>query len=146
MIFNFNSFIMNPFVLLFAAVFLGLLFGKVRIGKFSFGLSGALFSGIALGWSILTYAKHIKSGSAEYAIAQQAVSKGLISQDLFNLFLILFIAAVGLIAGKDIKGILKSYGVKLILIGLVITLSGASLTYVFLKSSKQFDAHQISGI
>ncbi|WP_411682264.1 hypothetical protein [Clostridium thailandense] len=144
--FNFNSFIMNSFVLLFAAVFLGLLFGKIKIGKFSFGFSGALFAGIALSWSVLTYARGIKSGTTAYKLAQQVVSKGLISTDLFNLFLILFIAAVGLIAGKDIRGILKKYGVKLITIGLVITLSGVTLTYVFLKSNKTFDAHQVSGI
>ncbi|WP_406541564.1 hypothetical protein [Clostridium ljungdahlii] len=41
--FNLSNFILNPFVLLFAAVFLGILFGKIRIGQFRFGLSGALF-------------------------------------------------------------------------------------------------------
>lgn len=144
--FDFNSFIMSPFVLLFATVFLGLQFGKIKIGKFSFGLSGALFSGIALSWSVLTYARNIKNGAAAYKTAQQIITKGIISTDLFNLFLILFIAAVGLLAGKDIKGVLKKYGAKLIIIGFVVTFTGAALTYVFLVSNKNYNSHQVSGI
>ncbi|PJI08524.1 MULTISPECIES: hypothetical protein [Clostridium] len=144
--FNLGNFIMNPFVLLFAAVFLGILFGKIRIGNFRFGLSGALFSGIALSWSVLTYARNINSSSPVYKTAQQAISKGLISQDLFNLFLMLFICAVGLLAGKDIRGVLKRYGAKLIIVGLVITFTGATLTCIFLKTNKNFNSHEISGI
>ena len=144
--FDFSSFIMSPFVLLFAAVFLGLLFGKIKIGKFSFGFSGALFAGIALSWSVITYAKSIKNGATVYNLAQQIVTKGVISQDLFNLFLILFIAAVGLLAGKDIKGVFKKYGAKLIIIGLVITFTGVGLTYAFMKSNTKFNPHQVSGI
>ena len=144
--FDLNAFIMSPFALLFAAVFLGLLFGKIKIGKFSFGFSGALFAGIALGWSVLTYAKNIKNDETSYKVAHQIVTKGIISQDLFNLFLILFIAAVGLLAGKDIKGVLKRYGAKLIIIGFVITFTGAALTYGFIANNKKFNSHQVSGI
>ncbi|NRY63179.1 hypothetical protein [Clostridium beijerinckii] len=143
---NFNSLVMSPFVLLFVSVFLGLLFGKIKIGQFKFGFSGALFAGIALGWSVLTYAKNIVSSGATNKTAQQLVTNGVISTDLFNLFLILFIAAVGLLAGKDLKGVLKKYGAKLIVIGFVITFTGVAITYGFLATNKQYNPHQVSGI
>ena len=143
---NFDNLVMSPFVLLFLAVFLGLLFGKIKIGQFKFGLSGALFAGIALGWSVLTYAKSILSSGATNKMAEKLVNNGVISTDLFNLFLILFIAAVGLLAGKDLKGVLKRYGVKLIAIGFVVTFTGVALTYGFLVSNKQYSPHQVSGI
>ncbi len=143
---NFDSLVMSPFVLLFLAVFLGLLFGKIKIGQFKFGFSGALFAGIALGWSVLTYAKGIVSSGAANKTAQQLVTNGVISTDLFNLFLILFIAAVGLLAGKDLKGVLKTYGAKLIVIGFVITFTGVAITYGFLATNKNYSPHQISGI
>ncbi len=143
---NFDSLVMSPFVLLFLAVFLGLLFGKIKIGQFKFGFSGALFAGIALGWSVLTYAKSIVSSGATNKTAQQLVNNGVISTDLFNLFLILFIAAVGLLAGKDLKGVLKKYGAKLIIIGFVITFTGVAITYGFLATNKQYNPHQVSGI
>lgn len=143
---NFDSLVMSPFVLLFLAVFLGLLFGKIKIWQFKFGFSGALFAGIALGWSVLTYAKSIVSNGATNKTAQQLVNNGVISTDLFNLFLILFIAAVGLLAGKDLKGVLKKYGAKLIIIGFVITFTGVAITYGFLATNKQYNPHQVSGI
>lgn len=143
---NFDSLVMSPFVLLFLSVFLGLLFGKIKIGQFKFGFSGALFAGIAVGWSVLTYAKNIVSSGATNKAAQQLVTNGAISTDLFNLFLILFIAAVGLLAGKDLKGVLKTYGVKLIVIGFVITFTGVAITYGFLATNKNYSPHQVSGI
>jgi putative transport protein len=42
-----------------------------------------------------------------------------------------FISAVGLIASVNIKKILKDYGIKFLLLGLSITLSGALTTYLF---------------
>ena len=41
--FDIISLMLNPFVLMFVTIALGLLFGKIKFGKFSFGTSGALF-------------------------------------------------------------------------------------------------------
>ena len=43
---------LNPFVLMFVTVALGLLFGKIKFGKFSFGTSGAMFVGLAVGFVV----------------------------------------------------------------------------------------------
>ncbi|GAH60787.1 unnamed protein product, partial [marine sediment metagenome] len=38
--FNLTAWIMNPFVLMLITVFLGMLFGKIKFSKFTFGVSG----------------------------------------------------------------------------------------------------------
>jgi putative transport protein len=49
LVFNYHSWLLNPFVLIFASTLLGLLLGSITLGKFKFGVSGALFSGLAIG-------------------------------------------------------------------------------------------------
>ena len=44
------SVLTNQFFLIFLAIALGLLLGKVKIGNFSLGVSGGIFSGIVLGY------------------------------------------------------------------------------------------------
>ena len=85
--FNIGAFTLNQFVLLFAAAFLGLAFGKIKIGKFSFGLSGTLFSGLLLGWAGVAYARGIGEGDALYKTAQKIATGGIISKDFFDFFL-----------------------------------------------------------
>ena len=66
--FDVISLLMNPFVLMFVTIALGLLFGKVKFGKFSFGTSGALFVGLAIGWGVYGFAQKIyESGDAAAA-------------------------------------------------------------------------------
>lgn len=146
MSFNFGSFVMNAFVLLFASAFLGLAFGKLKIGKFKFGLSGTLFAGLLLGWAVKTYAYTIPEGSALFKTAHAVIAEGPISKEFFDLFLILFIAAVGLLTGKDIARALKKYGLKFLIIGFVITFTGVAATYGFINVGKQYSAYQVSGI
>ncbi|AGF57495.1 putative transport protein [Clostridium saccharoperbutylacetonicum] len=144
--FNIGAFTLNQFVLLFAAAFLGLAFGKIKIGKFSFGLSGTLFSGLLLGWAAVAFARGIGEGDALYKTAQKVVTGGIISKDFFDFFLILFITAVGLLTGKDIARALKKYGLKFLIIGFVITFTGVAATYGFIVSSDKYSAYQVSGI
>ena len=49
--FDIVSLALNPYVLMLAAIVTGLLLGKIKLGKFSFGTSGALFRGLAIGWA-----------------------------------------------------------------------------------------------
>lgn len=146
MSFDFGSFVMNAFVLLFAAAFLGLAFGKLKIGKFSFGLSGTLFSGLLLGWAVMTYAHGIPESAKLYKTAHKVMTEGVISKEFFDLFLIIFIAAVGLLTGKDIAKALKKYGLKFLIIGFVITFTGVAVTYGYVATQKNYSAYQVSGI
>ncbi len=138
--FDLIAFLTNPFVPMFIATVTGLLIGRVKIGKFSFGQSGGLFTGIFLGW--LLYAKYCvpfmldpsnpKKGLIEGApkYAENYLKNGVVSDTLFTFTLILFIAAVGLLAGKDIGKVVKKYGGKFVLLGAVITGTGALATYL----------------
>ncbi len=129
MSFAFAKWIMNPFVLMFIAVLTGMLFGRIKFGKFNFGISGTLFSGLIIGWAVVKYADSFSEGSEYYGYAQKFIKSGIISKEFFLLFLILFVAAVGLLASKDIGVVLKKYGAKFVILGFVITAIGAATTY-----------------
>ncbi|MDA8441425.1 MAG: hypothetical protein M0Z55_03525 [Peptococcaceae bacterium] len=144
--FNMGAFLLDKFTLLFAAACIGLAFGKIKFGKFSFGFSGTLFSGLILGWGAVSYAKSIPKGDALFATAQKAIAGGAAYNDFFNLFLIIFIAAVGLLTGKDIGKALKKYGIKFLVIGFVITFTGIAATYGYIAVNKNYNAYEISGI
>lgn len=146
MSFDVRSWLMDPFILMFVAVVTGLLFGKIKFGKFSFGTSGALFTGLPLGWVMMNYAKKIGEDDKAYKAASTLVKNGVVSSSFFTLFLVLFVVAVGLLAAKDINVVLKKYGVKFIVLGFVITLIGAATTYGMALLSNDSNPYEVSGV
>jgi putative transport protein len=144
--FDVVGWITNPFVLMFFAVFTGMLFGKIRFGKFNFGVSGTLFSGLVIGWGIVKYAKGFVEGDAGYSAASKMMSAGVIDKNFFYLFLILFVAAVGLLAAKDIGAVLKKYGLKFVILGFLITFLGAAATYGMTLLSPGASPYEVSGV
>ncbi len=144
--FAFESWMMNPFILMFVTVFVGLLFGKIKFGKFNFGISGTLFSGLLFGWLIMRYANTFGQESSYYKISQGLISASVIDKKFFTLFLILFVAAVGLLAAKDIGSVLKRYGVKFVVLGITITFIGAGATYVMTIASENANPYEVSGV
>jgi putative transport protein len=151
MVFDLGKWIMNPFVLMFVAVFTGMMFGKIKFGKFNFGVSGTLFTGLLFGWIVVKYAKTFGEGDELYKSATSFLGKGIIPKDFFYLFLILFVATVGLLAAKDIGAVLKKYGLKFVVLGLVITFMGAAATYgMTILTTKVFEAgstpYEVSGV
>ncbi len=147
MSFNVVGWILNPYVLMFVAVFTGLLFGKVKFGKFNFGVSGALFTGLLLGWVTLGYAKSIPEGSEEaFKIASKFIKAQVVQKEFFLIFLILFVAAVGLLAAKDMPIVLKKYGVKFVILGVIITFVGAAATYGMTFVFSGANPYQVSGV
>jgi putative transport protein len=85
-------------------------------------------------------------GSSHYETAQNLISTGVIDKGFFYLFLILFVAAVGLLASKDIGTVLKKYGVKFVILGFVITLLGAATTYGMTLLSDDASPYKVSGV
>jgi putative transport protein len=136
---------------MFVAVFTGMMFGKIKFGKFNFGVSGTLFTGLLFGWIVVKYAKTFSEGDDLYSSATSFLGKGIIPKDFFYLFLILFVATVGLLAAKDIGAVLKKYVLKFVILGLVITFMGAAATYgMTILTTKVFDAgstpYEVSGV
>ncbi|WHH60619.1 hypothetical protein [Petroclostridium sp. X23] len=136
---DFFSLITSPYILIFAAVASGLLFGKIKFGKeFSFGTSGALFTGLVIGWFIYNkyakpYADAYAANPADKQIPKEALAilkAGVIPKELFTIFLIIFVVAVGLLAAKDMGPVLKKYGIKFSILGILITFTGALVCYI----------------
>lgn len=133
----------NPFVLMFFAVFTGMLFGKIKFGKFNFGVSGTLFSGLFIGWAVYGKAK----GLAETNSAAAALIKNqVVSKSFFLLFLILFVAAVGLLAAKDIGAVLRKYGLKFVALGFIITFLGAAANYGMTVILSDSSPYEVAGV
>ncbi|MGB3366605.1 MAG: hypothetical protein WBA54_03875, partial [Acidaminobacteraceae bacterium] len=144
--FAFESWMMNPFILMFVTMFVGLLFGKIKFGKFNFGISGTLFSGLLFGWLIMGYANNFGDTSKYYKTAQGLISASVIDKGFFIMFLVLFVAAVGLLAAKDIGSVLKRYGTKFVILGILITFVGAGTTYVMTLASASSNPYEVSGV
>jgi putative transport protein len=146
MSFDYMKWLMDPFILMFVTVASGLMFGKIKFGKFNFGTSGALFTGLPIGWFMMNLAKGIGEDDKAYKSASSLVKAGVVDKGFFTLFLVLFVVAVGLLAAKDIDVVLKKYGAKFIILGFVVTLVGAGATYGMTFFSKDSNPYEISGV
>lgn len=151
--FDFISLILNPFVLMFVTIAVGLLFGKVKFGKFSFGTSGALFVGLAIGWLVYGFAQKIYDSNDAAAQGMKAavqIMEGnggkIINNYFFSTALIIFVAAVGLLAAKDLGIVIKKYGAKFVVLGLLITFIGAGATYMCTAFCKDTNAYAVAGV
>ncbi len=97
----------NSLFIISFAVLIGILLGRLEIRGFRFGISGALFAGLIFG--------HL------------GVS---VPDTYFVISLALFVAAVGLMAARDIGGVVKAHGLKFIIAGFFMTTVAAILTYI----------------
>ncbi len=118
-----NTVITNEFFVLFLVIALGLLIGKIRIKNICLETSGALFVGLIFG---------------AYGFR--------VNNILFNFGLVLFVSAVGLLAAKDVGRVIKLYGFKFAILGIVITFGGALATYLITLMYKgSLDPYLVSG-
>lgn len=132
-----DSLIGNSLLMLSVAVLLGILIGRIEIKGFRLGISGALFTG--LGISIL--------GGVN--VLGATIPQVKVSHSYFILSLALFVAAVGLMAAKDIGGVIKAHGFKFIVAGFMMTLVAAILTIVGAKALSSLgavDSRLIEGV
>lgn len=145
MTFPLTDFVFNPFVLIFAAIFFGMLFGRIKIKNFAFGGAGPLFVGLLIGWIALRYAHGIAEDSESYKAAQLFIGVGVINNLLFNTFLVLFVTAIGLLASNSIVKVIKKYGLKFVILGFLITFVGAAASVAATKAVPQLSAYKVSG-
>jgi len=111
----------DPLSLVAVTIAAGLALGRIRIGQFSLGSSGALFVGLVLGWWVVRSA-----GDAE---AAELLSRGVIGYDIFRLSLALFIGAVALASARYLGKVMKVYGLKLLVLGALVPLVGAAASW-----------------
>ncbi|MBM7560150.1 hypothetical protein [Marinitoga litoralis] len=119
---------MNSYLLLFLSIFFGILLGKIKIKNFKLGSSGALFSGLIIGWY----------STSHYSV--EVINKLNNEFQQFFLFsLILFISSIGLIASKDLDKIIKKYGIRFLIMAFFITFTGFITTYIFSKLGNKYE-------
>ena len=117
-----DSLVGNSLLMLSLAVLTGILLGRIEIKGFRLGISGALFTG--LGISIL----------GSFSIFGMDIPQVKVPHSYFIISLALFVAAVGLMAAKDIGGVIKAHGFKFIVAGFLMTLVAATLTILGAKA------------
>jgi putative transport protein len=145
--FDWVEWVTSPFVLMAVSVFTGVLIGRIKVGRFSLGISGALFTGLVVGWFIYNKFALPYEGTPEApGYAAGILSDGVVHIDFFYLFLMLFVASVGLLASKDLGAVVKKYGVKFIILGFLITFAGAAVTYLMVLASPGQDPFAVSGV
>lgn len=114
------SVVTNQFFMIFLAIALGLLIGKIKIGNFSLGVSGGIFSGILIGYLAYSWASGVQQGELGYSSAAAVLKNGVVSNLFFTFFLMLFLVAIGMKVGSSIGAITRKYGAKFIVIGVMI--------------------------
>ncbi len=144
--FDFVGWMTSPYILMFTAVFTGIVFGHLKIGRFNFGASGCLFTGLFIGWGVYSYGTGIAEGERGYSAAKSMISAGVVPSSFFTLFLVFFVVAVGLLAAKDLGAVLKKYGSKFVVLGFLITLAGAMATYGMVLISPADNPYEVSGV
>ncbi len=144
--FDIIGWIMSPYVLVFLTLFTGMWFGKINFYKFKFGLSGPLFTGLIIGTFVLKFANGVQEGDAGYKATSSLISSGVVPKPMYTLFLILFVASVGLLASKDLGIVIKKYGAKFAILGILITLLGAGLTYSVTLLYPDGNPYEVAGV
>lgn len=137
---NIQSILFNQFVLLFFVIGIGNLFGKIKIGNFSFGLTGSLFIGIIVGGLLTIYASGIEGSDRASAIIQGQIVNG----NLTSMGLMIFITATGLMASKSVGFALKNYGVQFLVLAILIPFVGFASTLAAGKLSS-VNIDQVNG-
>jgi len=143
---NISLLLIDPLILMILAVFIGMLFGRIKIYKFSFGVSGTLFSGLFVGWIAIRHANTFQKGDELFKIALKFIVSGVVDKNYFTLFLILFIATVGLLAAKDIGLVIRKHGGKFFVLAFIITFTGAISTYGLALLSSNTSSYEIIGV
>ncbi|MDR1603719.1 MAG: hypothetical protein LBS10_02865 [Gracilibacteraceae bacterium] len=146
---NLATFIINPFTLMFVSVALGLYFGKIKFGRFNFGASGALFAGLFLSWLVWHFGARIPVGDPSYAAVRGVLDESIVSSDFFDLFLIVFVAAVGLDAGREIFHVVKKYGARFAVLAILTVMVASAVTYgmtLALSSKGDASPFRVAGV
>lgn len=112
-----SNVLLEPLFIVALCTLIGQFAGRWGYKYFKLGSSATLFIGL-----IISYF------SGLYSIQLATIPK-----PFFTASLIFFIAAVGLKASQSIREILKTYGIKFLILGLAVTSSGAITTYIMLR-------------
>ena len=133
-----SKFAANPAALSAVCIALGLGLGKIRIGRFSLGSSGALFIGLFIGWVVVRLAPEAQRS----ALAES----GVIGKDLFYIALCLFITSVALSASRYLNKVIKVYGLRLLALGILVPFAGALVAFLLSRVIPGIPSRAVPGV
>jgi len=84
--FNLAAWIMNPYVLVLITIFLGMLFGKIKFGRFTFRVSECLFVGLIIGWWVYRLASIFPKAEPGHKEALQLIKVEVIDKGFLLYF------------------------------------------------------------
>jgi putative transport protein len=117
------------------------------MGKLRFGISGPLFIGIFGGWAVFALALTVAPGDPVYPAVQTMIKNNVVPSNIQMFMLTLFIAATGLLASRDLRIVLKKYGLKFVVLGVTITAIGAGMSYLWgVRGLPDGNRYKASGI
>lgn len=145
MSFGVKAFFLNQFVLIFLVLALGNLFGKVKFGKFSFGISGALFVGLLIGFFVTKMAAAIPETAGTFNRAKAVIAGNIVDGGIRSLSLMIFIVGTGLLAAKDMKYALKKYGKQFTALAIIVPLAGMLISYGASRVFSGMNPYQVTG-
>lgn len=142
----------NPLFLMSVAIVSGLLLGEVSIRRFKLGVSGTLFTGMALSWAVYHWvaSPYVTSYAQDPASVPSYVARilqgGLVDKAYFNLLLVLFVASVGLQAAPNVAKVFRGHGIRFLFLAVVITTSGAGIAYSLFRLIPGLDHMAVAGV
>lgn len=139
----------NPLFLLCISIFLGHFLGKLNLAKFKLGISGTLFAGMGISWLVYRFVidPYVNNSAADIpGFVARILQQGLIDKAYFDFLLLLFVAAVGLLAAKDVAKVFRGNGIKFLVLAAAITSAGAGTAYLLFRLINGLDPLAVSGV
>ncbi len=141
----------NPLFLMSVTIVSGLLLGEVSIKRFKLGVSGTLFTGMALSffvynWAAKPYLTAWQSGQTVPEYAKRILAGGLVDKAYFDLLLVLFVVTVGLQASRNVAKVFRGHGIRFLFLAVVITSTGAGVAYLLFRLLPGLDQMAIAGV
>ena len=138
----------NPLFLLCLTIVLGLFLGRITLFRFRLGASGTLFAGMGLSWLVHRYLLDFDSKLLSFfpeRVASIQVA-GLVEKTYFDFLLLLFIAAAGLSAAREVAAILQGRGLKFVILAATITGTGTVTAYLLFRLLPGLDPLSLTGV
>ena len=134
---------------MFIVAFLGYMLGRITIKGVSLGTAGVFLVAILFGYlCTLPWLKNVPIFDVFYMESTESTLNGYFEDIVQNIGLILFVAAVGFIAGPSFFKNLKKNAKSYVLLGLIIIISGgviAALFTIIPGITPEFSAGILSG-
>lgn len=133
-------------MLLFATVVLGTILANIKIKGVALGSAMIMFAGVIVSCLVGVYALSLPETHSMYKQTFTLLNNSIVPTNIQNLFNMMFLACVGLIASKNLIPILKKYGVRFLALAIIITTLGFVGTYATGALTKQYTAFEMSGV